>query len=196
MKPQDSLFNWPIRKDPQGTKKNNLLKIVTPPSTSSRPLVQKRKRPKPSKTRCGVAAPAPPKLILHPDFWSQPKTDPKWRRKQRISFPCRKNAECQEQFSSIRDREVHEGICLSFDQVFICIFVFDLMCIEHYFFSYRDIALQIKKCMRVSVCHLIRYLFTFSIYTITNVCPPVSLSAKPLFIIHSSFIFYPSFRDF
>ena len=116
MKPQDSLFNWPTRKDPPGTiKKPNVSIIVTPPSTSSRPLVQKKKRSKPSKTRCGDAA--PPKLILHPDFWSQPQTDLKCARKQRISLPCRKNAECQEQFSSIRDREVHEGICLSFDQV-------------------------------------------------------------------------------
>ena len=116
MKPQDSLFNWPTRKDPPGTaKKPNLPIIVTPPSTSSRPLVQKKKRSKPSKTRCGDAA--PPKLILHPGFWSQPQTDPKLTRKQRINLPCRKNAECQEQFSSIRDREVHEGICLSFDQV-------------------------------------------------------------------------------
>ena len=83
MKPQDSLFNWPTRKDPPGTaKKPNLPIIVTPPSTSSRPLVQKKKRSKPSKTRCGDAA--PPKLILHPDFWSQPQTDLKCARKTAI----------------------------------------------------------------------------------------------------------------
>ena len=128
MKPQDSLFNWPIRKDPPGTiKKPNLLKtVVTPPSTSSRPSVQKKKRPRPIKTRRRVNP--PPKLILHPDFWSQPQNDPIWTRKQRFTLSCRKDAECQEKFSSIRDREVHEGLCLSFDQVFICNFVFDVIC--------------------------------------------------------------------
>ena len=119
MTPADSLFNWKPSKDPKGTVKKELPRIVvTPPphDTSSRPVVQRKKSKRPSKTRRRVDA--PPELILDPDFWShQPETQ-KRARKQRMQFTCRK-PQCSEQFPSAWDRVMHEGFCLSFQQVFI-----------------------------------------------------------------------------
>ena len=120
--PADSLFNWKASKDPKGTVKKELPRIVVtpppPPATSTRPVVQRKKSKRPSKTRRCVPAPPPPKLVLDPDFWShQPETQ-KGARKQRIQFTCRK-PQCSEQFPSARDRQIHEGFCLSFIQVII-----------------------------------------------------------------------------
>ena len=123
--PADSLFNWKPSKDPKGTVKKELPRIVvTPPphDTSSRPVVQRKKSKRPSKTRRCVAAP-PPELILDPDFWShQPEIQSPRARKQRIEFMCRK-PQCNDQFSSVRDRQIHEGVCFSLDQVLLYSFV-------------------------------------------------------------------------
>ena len=125
MKPADSLFNWKESKDPKGTVKTELPRIVVtpppPPATSTRPVVPRKKRKTQSKTRRCV--PAPPELILDPDFWShQPEIQSPRARKQRIEFMCRK-PQCNDQFSSVRDRQIHEGVCFSLDQVLLYSFV-------------------------------------------------------------------------
>ena len=124
MTPADSLFNWKPSKDPKGTVKKELPRIVvTPPphDTSSRPVVQRKKSKRPSKTRRRVDA--PPELILDPDFWShQPEIQSPRARKQRIEFQCR-TSQCDDWFSSVRDRKRHEEICFSFDQVLLYTFV-------------------------------------------------------------------------
>ena len=115
MKPQDVVFNWPTRKDPPGTSKFQLPRIVvTPPATTTTKSVIKRKK-RPSKACQPVAA--PPKLILDPGFWSPQPETPRTRKKKYL-FKCR-NADCQEQFSSTRQREMHEGHCFTFDEVLI-----------------------------------------------------------------------------
>ena len=115
MKPQDVMFNWPTRKDLPGTFKFQLPKIVvTPPSpTTSKSVFQRKKRP--SKACHHVAAPS--KLILPPGFWSPQPETPRIKKK-RCLFKCR-NADCMEQFSSTRQREMHEGHCFTFDEVLI-----------------------------------------------------------------------------
>ena len=117
LNPQDVLFNWPIRKDLPGTKKLQLPRIVvTPPSPITAKLVFKRKK-KPCKAFHSV--PVPPKLVLNlnDDFWSPQPETPK-SAKKRVLFQCR-NSECGEQFTSIRQRGVHEGHCFTFDEVII-----------------------------------------------------------------------------
>ena len=124
LKPEDSLFNWKQSKDPKGTVKKDLPRIVVtpPPTTTTRPVAHRKKSKRPSKTRRCVAA--PPKLVLDldPDFWShQPEMQSPRARKQRIEFKCR-TPQCNDQFSSIRDREMHERVCFSFDQVLLSTF--------------------------------------------------------------------------
>ena len=118
--PADSLFNWKSSKDPKGTVKKELPRIVVtppPPAITTRPVVQRKKSKIPSKTRRCVAAPPPPELILDPDFWSHQPETPR-ARKQKVLFKCR-NVECEEQFTSVWQRGMHEGHCFTFDEVFI-----------------------------------------------------------------------------
>ena len=116
LKPQDALYNWRPLKDLAGTPKPQLPRIVvTPPAeTTTKSSLKTKKRP--NKTFCHVAA--PPKLVLDPSFWSPQPETPR-ARKKRFLFKCR-NSDCAEQFSSTKLREMHEGHCLSFDEV--CIF--------------------------------------------------------------------------
>ena len=108
------IFNWPMKKDLPGTPKLQLPKIVvTPPAGTT---IKSAKKMRPRKTKCNVDA-APPLLVLDPDFWS-PQSEKQRARKQRAQFKCR-NAECLDQFSSARLRDLHEENCLSFDKVVI-----------------------------------------------------------------------------
>ena len=105
-----------MKKDLPGTPKLQLPKIVvTPPAGTT---IKSAKKMRPRKTKCNVAAaPPPPLLVLDPDFWSPPPETPR-ARKQRAQFKCR-NAECLDQFSSARLRDLHEENCLSSDKVVI-----------------------------------------------------------------------------
>ena len=108
------IFNWPMKKDLPGTPKLQLPKIVVIPP--ARATIKSAKKMRPRKTKCNVDA-APPLLVLDPDFWS-PQSETPRARKQRAQFMCR-NAECWDQFSSARLRDLHEENCLSFDKVVI-----------------------------------------------------------------------------
>ena len=115
LKPHDVVFNWRTHKDLPGTPKTQLPRIVvTPPAVTNTKSVLKRKK-RPSKSCCDVAA--PPKLILDPGFWS-PQPETQRARKKRILLQCR-NSACKERFSTFKDREMHEGFCLSFEKVSI-----------------------------------------------------------------------------
>ena len=117
LNPQNVVFNWPIRKDLPGTKKIQLpMIVVTPPDQTTTKSVFNRKK-RSSRTFHGV--PVPPKFVLDldPDFWSPQPETPR-ARKQRVLFKCR-NSECEEQFTSVWQRGMHEGHCLTFDEVFI-----------------------------------------------------------------------------
>ena len=118
MKPQDTVFNWTVRKDAPGTVKTQLPRIiVTPPPVITKPVVQRKKRSRDAHQV--VPESAPTKLVLDPGFWSsENKTDVSRARKQRFLFNCRK-AECAEHFSSAKNRALHERHCLTFDEVFI-----------------------------------------------------------------------------
>ena len=111
------MFNWPIRKDAPGTSKIHIPRIVvTPPTpaTTTKSVIKRKKIP--SKA-CQPVSASPPKLILDPSFWSPQPETPRTRKK-RYLFKCR-NADCTEQFSSTRQREMHEGHCFTFDEVLI-----------------------------------------------------------------------------
>ena len=110
------MFNWPINKDMPGTLKLQIPRIViTPPTpvTSTKSVIKRQKRP--SKACHQVAA--PPKLLLQPGFWSDQPQTPRTKKK-RFLFKCR-NADCMEEFSSTRQRQMHEGHCFTFDEVLI-----------------------------------------------------------------------------
>ena len=116
MKPQDRVFNWPISKDVPGTSKLHIPRIVvTPPTpaTTTKSLIKSKKRP--SKACHLVAAPA--KFILDPGFWSPQPENPRTKKK-RCLFKCR-NGHCIEEFSSTKQREMHEGHCFTFHEVLI-----------------------------------------------------------------------------
>ena len=114
----DHVFNWPIKKDLPGTQKIQLPRIVvTPPAPNITMSVFKRKK-RPRKINHPVAAPS--KLVLDPSFWS-PQPETTQSRKQRVLFTCR-NFQCAEQFSSVRQRKMHEGHCFKLDEVFIQFF--------------------------------------------------------------------------
>ena len=119
MKPQDGLFNWPVRKDSPGTVKPQLPRIVvSPPPMFTKPIEKRKKRA----TNLCQAVSTPKKLTLDPSFWSQNEMDTTRPRKQRFLFRCRR-AECSEMFSSAKRRDIHEGHCLTFDEVYIkCIY--------------------------------------------------------------------------
>ena len=87
---------------------------MTPPATTTTKSIFKRKK-RPRKTCYHVAA--PPKLILDPGFWSPQPETPRSKKKTCL-FKCR-NEDCIEQFSSTRQREMHEGHCFTFDEVLI-----------------------------------------------------------------------------
>ena len=114
---QDVVFNWPVKKDLPGTQKIQLPRIVvTPPSpTTNKSIFKKKKRP--SKTCDHVAA--KPKIVLDlgNDFWSTQPETPR-ARKQKVLFQCR-NSECKDQFTSARQRGMHQGHCFIFDEVYI-----------------------------------------------------------------------------
>ena len=104
-----------MKKDLPGTPKLHLPTIVvTPPAVAT---IKSAKKMRPRKTKCNVVAAPPPLLVLDPDFWS-PQSETPRARKQRAKFKCR-NAECLDQFSSVRLRDLHEENCLSFDKVVI-----------------------------------------------------------------------------
>ena len=90
--------------------------VVNPPSRTV--FVSKMK--KSSGSSCQKSAALPKKLVLSPDFWSNSPTKIQKARKKKISFLCR-NDECQDKFTSTREREVHEKHCLSYHQVKILI---------------------------------------------------------------------------
>ena len=115
MKPQDALFNWSVRKDPPGTEKSEVPRVIVKPApTTSKPAVL----PKKSARKTPSVVSAPTKLVLDPSFWSQTLTDSPMARKKRILFKCRRT-ECVEQFHSVRNRDTHETHCVTFDKVFI-----------------------------------------------------------------------------
>ena len=103
-------------KDMPGTSKFNIPRIVvTPPTpaTTTKSVMKTKKRP--SKACHRVASPT--KILLNPGFWSdQPQTTR--TKKKRYLFKCR-NADCKEQFSSTRQRVMHEGHCFTIDEVLI-----------------------------------------------------------------------------
>ena len=98
-----------------GTKKIQLpMIVVTPPDqTTTKSVFSKKKR----SSRTFHSVPVPPKLILDPDFWSHQPETPR-ARKQKVLFKCR-NVECEEQFTSVWQRGMHEGHCFTFDEVFV-----------------------------------------------------------------------------
>ena len=113
MKPQDALFNWSVRKDPPGTVKIEVPRVIVEPAPiTSKPAVFHKKSAR--KTPHVVSAPT--KLVLDPSFWSQTLTDTPRAGKQRILFQCRR-AECAEKFHSVRNRDLHESHCMTFDKV-------------------------------------------------------------------------------
>ena len=113
LKPQDSLFNWTVRKDPPGTVKPEVPRINRiPASITTKPAVIRKKRAR--KTSYVVSTPK--KLVLDPCFWTQAVTDTPRARKQRILFECRRT-ECAEKFHSVRNRDLHESHCMTFDKV-------------------------------------------------------------------------------
>ena len=115
MKPQDALFNWSVRKDPPGTEKSEVPRVIVKPApTTSKPAVL----PKKSARKTPSVVSAPTKLVLDPSFWSQTLTDSPMARKKRILFKCRRT-ECAEQFHSVRNRDRHEAHCMIFDKVLI-----------------------------------------------------------------------------
>ena len=123
LKPKDVVFNWPTKKDMPGTPKVQFPRtVVTPSARTGTKSVRKRK---PIKTKCNVAAPPFPKLILDPDFWSPEPETPKARR-QKTFFKCR-IADCEEKFSSARFRDMHEENCFSFDKV--CFLLHQFFCV-------------------------------------------------------------------
>ena len=115
MNPQDSLFNWIVQKDVPGTMKPQIPRIiVTPPPVISKSVAQRKKR---SRNACLVEpVSAPSKLVLDPNFWTQDKTEAPRAKKQRFLFKCRR-ADCDEQFSSAMNRNIHERHCLTFIEV-------------------------------------------------------------------------------
>ena len=115
MKPQDALFNWSVRKDPPGTEKIEVPRVIVKPApTTSKPAVL----PKKSARKTPHVVSAPTKLVLDPSFWSQTLTDSPMARKKRILFKCRRT-KCGEQFHSVRNRDMHETHCVTFDKVLI-----------------------------------------------------------------------------
>ena len=111
------MFNWPVKKDLPGTQKIQLPRIVvTPPSPTTNKSVFKRKK-RPSKICDHVAAKPKTVLVLDNDFWSTQAETPR-PRKQKVLFKCR-NSECEDQFTSARQRGMHEGHCFIFDEVWI-----------------------------------------------------------------------------
>ena len=114
LNPQDELFNWRVKKDPRGTKKFQLPTIiVTPPSTTTNAIGKRKKSP--YKT-CLVVNARPKKLVLSPEFWSKAEVEKPKARKKRILFKCR-NVGCTDEFPSVRDREMHERHCCTYDEV-------------------------------------------------------------------------------
>ena len=115
MKPQDGLFNWTVRKDPPGTVKPEIPRINRiPASITTKPAVLRKKRAR--KTSPVVSTQK--KLVLDPCFWSKAEPDTPRAGKQRILFHCRR-AECAEKFHSVRNRDLHESHCMTFDKVLI-----------------------------------------------------------------------------
>ena len=114
-KPQDVLFNWNVRKDPPGTVKPDVPRVIVKPA----PITTKHTvlRKKSARRTCRVVS-AQRKLVLDPCFWSQAVTDTPRAPKQRILFECRRT-ECAEQFHSVRNRDRHEAHCMIFDKVLI-----------------------------------------------------------------------------
>ena len=110
------IFNWAMKKDMPGTPKLQLPKIVVTPPPGATTKSAKKMRPRKTNGNV-VAAPPPQLLLLDPDFWS-PQSETPRARKQRAQFMCR-NAECWDQFSSAKLRDLHEENCLSFDKVVI-----------------------------------------------------------------------------
>ena len=115
MKPQDALFNWSVREDPPGTEKSEVPRVIVKPApTTSKPAVL----PKKSARKTPRVVSAPRKLVLDPSFWSQTLTDTPMARKKRILFKCRRT-KCGEEFHSVRNRDMHETHCVTFDKVLI-----------------------------------------------------------------------------
>ena len=115
LNPKDVVYNWPTRKDLPGTKKIQLpIIVVTPPDqTTTKSVFNRKKRSR----KPYHSVDAPPKLVLDPSFWS-PQPETQRARKKRILLQCR-NSACKERFSTFKDREMHEGFCLSFEKVSI-----------------------------------------------------------------------------
>ena len=109
LKPKDSLFNWPIRKDKPGTIKKYFPKVlVTPPTIK----VQARRKRKTFKRNNNLNRRDTPKLlVLSNDFWSN-TPDVARAKKQRIVFQCRNDA-CSTTFSSVSSRSSHEKLCMT-----------------------------------------------------------------------------------
>ena len=117
MQPNDDLFNWPTRKDPPGTKKMQLPRIiVTPPTSLTKSIFNRKKR---SRKNCQFFSSPSKPLLLDPQFWSYSQTVER-PRKQKVQFECRNSIECKDKFVSVKDRKVHEAHCFTFDEVFLC----------------------------------------------------------------------------
>ena len=93
--------------------KPKVLGIIGKPALiTTKPSVLKKKRARKS---CPVIS-AKRKLVLDASFWSETVRDTPRARKQRILFECRRT-ECAEKFHSVRNRDLHESHCMTFDKV-------------------------------------------------------------------------------
>ena len=115
MKPDDSLFNWPVRKDKPGTIKEHLPTLSVPPPSAEFVYASRKQRSSKS-TKSHKRKDAPTMLVLSPDFWSNTPTKERTK-KQKIVFKCRNNA-CETTFSALRSRMIHENMCTTDIKVF------------------------------------------------------------------------------
>ena len=115
LKPDDSLFNWPVRKDKPGTIKEHLPTLSVPPPSAEFVYASRKQRSSRSR-RNYKRKESPTLLVLSPEFWSNTQSEARTK-KQKIVFKCRHNT-CETTFSTPHSRLIHEKMCITDVKVF------------------------------------------------------------------------------